>query len=157
MCNEQPDYEHFDGNSTLSCFRAVKENEVAELLKNSLNKICLLDPLPSCSVKSHKEQLVPVITKIVNLSLLSGTVPHQFRKALVTPHLKKQSLDQNILKKYRPVSNLPFLSKIIEKIVLSQLQTNLEENNLLEKFQSAYRKYHSTETALSDVTSALFN
>ena len=62
MCNKQPDFEHFDGNSTLSCFRAVKENEVAELLKNSLNKICLPDPLPSCLVKSHKEQLVPVIT-----------------------------------------------------------------------------------------------
>ena len=61
MCNKQPDYEHFDGNSTLSCFRAVK-GEVVELLKNSLNKSCLVDPQTSCLVKSHKEQLVPVIT-----------------------------------------------------------------------------------------------
>ena len=94
---------------------------------------------------------------IVNLSLMSGTVPHQFRKALVTPLLKKQSLDQNILKKYRPVSNLPFLSKIIEKIVLSQLQTQVEENGILEEFQYAYGKYHSSETALLDVTSALLD
>ena len=107
MCNKQPDYEHFDGNSTLSCFRAVK-GEVVELLKNSLNKSCLLDPLPSLLVKIHKEQLVPVITKIVNLSLLSGTLLHQFRQALVTPLLKQQGLDQNILRNYRSVSNIPF-------------------------------------------------
>ena len=91
------------------------------------------------------------------MSLLSGTVPHQFRQALVTSLLKKQGLDQNILRNYRPVSNLPFLSKILEKIVLSQLQTHLKKNNVVEENQSAYRKYHSTETALSDVTSALFN
>ena len=153
MCNKQTDFEHFDGNCTLSCFRAVEESEVAELLKNSLNKSCLPDPLPSCLVKSHKEQLVLVITKIVNFSLLSGTVPHQFRQALVTPLLKKQGLDRNILRNYRPVSNLPFLSKII----LSQLQTHLKENNFLEENQSAYRKYRSTETALLDVTSSLLD
>ena len=63
MCNKQLDYEHFDGNSTLSYFKAVEESEVAELLKNSLNKGCLLYPLPPCLVQSHIEQLVPVITK----------------------------------------------------------------------------------------------
>ena len=75
----------------------------------------------------------------------------------MTSLLKKQGLDQNILRNYRPVSNLPFLSKILEKIVLSQLQTHLKKNNLVEENQSAYRKYHSTETALLDVTSSLFD
>ena len=63
ICNKQPDYEHFDGNNTLSCFRGVKESEVAKPLKKSLDQSCPLDPLPSRSVKSHKEQLVSVITK----------------------------------------------------------------------------------------------
>ena len=71
----------------------------------------------------------------------------------MTPLLKKQGLDRNILRNYRPVSNLPFLSKII----LSQLQTHLKENNFLEENQSAYRKYRSTETALLDVTSSLLD
>ena len=87
-CNKRPDYEHFDGNSTLSRFRAVEESEVAELLKNSLNKGCLLDPLPPCLAKSHKEQLVTVITKMVNLSLVFATVPRQLIQAPVTPLLQ---------------------------------------------------------------------
>ena len=109
-------------------------------------------------ISRHKEQLVPVITKIVNLSLLSGTVPHQFRQALVTSLLKKQGLDQNILRNYRPVSNLPFLSKILEKIVLSQLQTHLKKKTILSKKTS---RHTESTTALKllflDVTSALFD
>ena len=72
-----------------------------------------------------------------------------------SPLLKKQGLDQNILKNYRPVSNLPFVSKLLERVVLKQLNSHLASNNLLEKNQSAYRQGHSTETALLDVTSSL--
>ena len=74
----------------------------------------------------------------------------------MTPLLRQQGLDQNVLRNYRPVSNLPFLSKILKKIILSQLQSK-EENSLHKENQSAYRKYHSTETALLDVTSSLFD
>ena len=69
--------------------------------------------------------------------------------------LKKRDLDQNTLKNYRPVSNLPFVSKILERVVLKQLNSHLASNNLLEKHQSAYRQGHSTETALLDVISTL--
>ena len=61
---------------------------------------------------------------------------------------EKNSLDTENLKDYRPVSNLPFLSKITEKIVLLQLSQHLESNSLLYPLQSAYRLGHSTETAL---------
>ena len=61
---------------------------------------------------------------------------------------RKKSLDQNELKNYRPVSNLSFVPKIIEKLVLSQLSDHLSANNLYNRFQSAYRPRHSTETAL---------
>ena len=91
----------------------------------------------------------------MNKSLSTGIVPQHFKHALVKPLLKKANLDPNCLKHYRPVSNLPFLSKVLERIVLKQLLHHLESHNLLEPFQSAYRKCHSTETALLRVVNDL--
>ena len=97
--------------------------------------------------------LLPSITNIINVSLAEGVVPSCFKHALVTPLLKKKDLDTNVLKNYRPVSNLPFLSKILEKIVLKRLLDHLDKNNLHEVYQSAYKANHSTETALLKVFS----
>ena len=63
---------------------------------------------------------MPAITHVVNESFLSG-FPSMFKTAIVKPLLKKSSLDQDDLKNYRQVSNLSFLSKVAEKLVLSQL------------------------------------
>ena len=65
----------------------------------------------------------------------------------VAPLIKKIILDAEILKNYRPVSNLSFLSKLIERIVCVQLVNHLDKNGLYEVFQTAYRQLHSTETA----------
>ena len=92
--------------------------------------------------------LLPVFQKIVNLSLESGTVPKAFKKAVLKPLIKKSNLDPEVLSNYRPVSKLPYLSKILERAVADQLQTHLDANHLHVKFQSAYRRGHSTETAL---------
>ncbi len=72
------------------------------------------------------------------------------KKALVTPLLKKPSLDKADLKNYRPVSNLSFTSKLVEKAVhvAAQLSQHLTANNLQEVMQSAYRPCHSVDTAL---------
>lgn len=75
-------------------------------------------------------------------------VPDFFKVAHIVPLLKKPSLDASDLSNYRPVSNLPFLSKVLERVVNAQLTRYITENNLQEKFQSAYRQNHSTETAL---------
>jgi hypothetical protein len=74
--------------------------------------------------------------------------PSAFKHALVKPLLKKSSLDPNVQKNYRPISNLAFVSKIIEKVVAARLLDHVKENDLNETFQSAYKKGHSTETAL---------
>ena len=95
------------------------------------------------------------MTSIMNKSLSSGIVPHRFKHALVKPLLKKASLDPNCLKHYRPVSNLPFLTKVLKRIVLKQFLQHLQSHSLLEPFQSAYRKCHSTETALLHVVNDL--
>ena len=85
---------------------------------------------------------------IVTMPGLPYMFPSCYKEALVTPLLKKQSLDCNLLHNYRPVSNLTLISKTIEKVVSAQLNTYLKDNNLLEPCQSAYRQGHSTETAL---------
>ena len=108
-------------------------------------------------VNNHIDDLVPSITTIVNASLSEGTVPSCFKVAYVSPLLKKPGLDPDDMKSYRPVSNLPFLSKVLEKIVLSQLKYHLSKNKLFETFQSAYRENHSTGTALLRICCDLLN
>ena len=100
-------------------------------------------------------EILPILLSIVNTSLITGVVPDNFKHALVTPLIKKNNLDPNSMNNYRPVSNLSFLSKILEKVVLKQLSFHLQSNNLVEPFQSAYCSNHSTETALVRVVSDL--
>ena len=64
---------------------------------------------------------------------------------------KKASLDKEVFKNYRPVSNLNFISNILERVIVIQLQTHLDEASLMTAFQPAYRKHHSTEIALLNI------
>ena len=83
-----------------------------------------------------------------NSCLKYRRIAHQLKHALVHPRLKKPSLCRNTLNNYRPVSNLPQLSKIIEKVIADRLNTHLCNESLTDTFQSAYKRNHSTETAL---------
>ena len=100
--------------------------------------------------------LVTPITTIINLSLSEGIFPNQFKQALVTPLLKKSSLSKNDLKNYRPVSNLNFISKLLEKVVAFQIKSHLAQFGLDNSFQSAYKSFHSTETALLSVQNDVY-
>ena len=111
-------------------------------------KSCELDPIPASLFEKSIPQLLPFITDIINTSLSTGIFPADLKKAILRPLLKKHNLDQNNLSNYRPVSNIPFLSKILEKVVLLQLNDHLFSNGLYDTFQSAYRANRSTETAL---------
>ena len=132
-------------------FSPVTEAEIIRLIASSPSKCCELDPLPTELVKANKIELAPAICSIINKSLADGVFPAPYKTALVRPLLKKQSLDPETLKHYRPVSNLSFISKIMEKVVASQISAYLSENGLLEAQQSAYRSAHNTETALLHV------
>ena len=124
-------------------------------------KSCELDPIPTHVLRPCLDTLIPLIKEIVNKSLAEAIVPEVFNNALVRPLLKKQNLDREGLKNYRPVSNLPFLSKVTEKAVSSRIENHLNSFSLHDNLQSAYRSCHSTETALlrvhHDIASALDN
>ena len=114
-------------------------------------KSCSLDPIPTWILKTCRETLTPILTMIVNTSLSSGTFPSNLKEAIIAPILKKVSLDPDCLKNYRPVSNIPFLSKLVEKEVSRHFVAHLAANGINTKFQSAYKAQNSTETALTQV------
>ncbi len=88
----------------------------------------------------------------INMCLSTGTVPDCLKHASVTPRLKKPNLDVSDLCNFRPISNLPFISKILEKVVFTQLHSLLDSNSLYDTFPSGFRKLYSTESALLKVT-----
>ena len=133
---------------SLEQFRVVSESDVRKVITSSPTKSCALDPIPTWLLKQCLDQVAPVLTVIVNTSLSCADFTPELKRAFVTPLIKKLILDCEIFKNYRPVSNLSFVSKLIERIICVQLVDHLKENGLYEIFQSAYRQLHSTETAL---------
>ena len=128
--------------------RVVSESDFRKVITSSPTEYCALDPIPTWLLKQCLDQVAPVLTVIVNTSLSCADFTPELKRAFATPLIKKLILDCEIFKNYRPVSNLSFVSKLIERIVCVQLVDHLKENDLYEIFQSAYRQLHSTETAL---------
>ena len=93
----------------------------------------------------------------INTSLTTGVFPESLGRAVITPIIKKPSLDCNEFSNYRSVFNINFISKILEKVVAGQLKHYLTENKLIETYQSAYVPNKSTETALLKVQSDILN
>ncbi len=141
-----------ESHSLLWSFTVITEKDILKIIAKSPIKFCQLDPIPAAVFKEVYIPLIPELTALVNLSLKSGTMPSDMEVALINPILKKPQLDKEVLSNYRPVSNLTYVSKLIERVIAKQLVDHLESNNLAEIFQSAYKQYHSTETALTFVT-----
>ena len=106
-----------------------------------------MDPFPTSLVLDCINVLLTPITNIVNYSLQEGSLPSCFKTAHITPLLKKAGL-LDILKNYQPVSNLSYISKVIEKAVARQINEHIADEGISSENQSAYRVFHSTETAL---------
>ena len=88
--------------------------------------------MPTNWVKAAAHELCPALMKIMNCSLTQGVFPDRFKAALVSPRVKKASSDSEDPASYRPVSNLCFISKLLEKVVSQQLTKHLRENELME-------------------------
>ena len=111
------------------------------------NKTYELDHIPTEVLKNILPIILGANTEIVNISLSMGSFAHDWKTAIVKPLLKKPGLDL-IKKNYRPVSNLSFMSKLVEWCMLKQLLQHCKDNHLLPDFQSAYQTNYSTEASL---------
>ena len=98
-------------------------------------KSCELDPIPTPILTSCLDSLLPMITAIVNKSLEECHAPTSFKTAVVRPQLKKPCLDKEEFKNYRSASNLPFISKILEKVVSTRLEEHINSHSLQDNLQ----------------------
>ena len=139
----------------LEVLEPATDEEVRKLLMSAPTKSCSSDPIPTGLLKLCVEELLPVITRIVNLSMSTCTMPENLKEAIIIPLLKKASLDPEMFKNFRPVSNLPYISKLIERVVCVRYNNHFQKHNLHDPLQSAYRQKHSTETAVLKVQNDL--
>ena len=134
--------------NTRFTFNLVTDEEILEHIGNTLPKnSCGYDNLSSKMLIQLAPIIHPVIRLISNQSLVTGIFPRQLKKAVVIPIYKGKNTDPNDFGNYRPISLLPVLSKIIEKVVQKQLYEYMDSNNLFNNSQYGFRKNHSTEYA----------
>jgi Reverse transcriptase (RNA-dependent DNA polymerase) len=141
----------FDG------FRTITESDLRLVFKSVNLKSCELDPLPPFIINDMFDDFAPFLLYMFNRSLSEGCIPSSQKRALVFPSLKKPNLDTNLCLNYRPISNLSFLSKTLERLVSLQLLPYLEKSGLLPANQSGFRTNHSTETALLSLLSEIYS
>ena len=135
----------------LSIFQPVTEDDVRKIIASLSTKTCELDEIPTKYLKQCLDECIGIITRIMNVSLREGMFVPTWKTAVVRPLLKKAGLDP-VNSNYRPVSNLNFLSKVLEKLALVQFNDHCTKYHLYPDYQSAYRQYHSCETALLKIT-----
>ena len=133
-----------------SKFQPITHSKLEKIILSSPSKNCKLDPVPTSLLKQILPSIVGIIADIINTSLRDGIFPESLRKALVKPLLKKANFDL-LDGNYRPVSNLGYVSKLMEWVAAAQFVNHIESHGLMEVYQLAYHAFHSTETALLEV------
>ena len=139
--------EHDNSIPNITSWKLPNIEELEKLILSMPNKQCEDDVLPTWIFKNNITDLNNFILRILDLSFRNGIFPKRWKNASVKPLLKKPNLDR-IDPNYRPVSNLTFFSKILEKVVLEEFTEHNNANALMPTYQSAYRQRHSCETAL---------
>jgi len=107
--------------SMMDTFGPFTVTDIRQLLKRSSNAVCAVDPMPTWLLKYCLDVLISPITNVVKKSLSLGVFPRSTKAAIVKPLINNHSMDCNILNNNRRVSNLTFLSKVIEKAVAFHL------------------------------------
>ena len=113
--------------SSFEKFEPLEMEAVKHLVLESNTESCSLDPIPTSMVKECLDELLPVLTSIINNCLSSGIFPDEWKEALIIPLLKKFGLDL-AFENFRPISNLQFVSKLTEKAVFNQPHSYLVSN-----------------------------
>ena len=137
-------------------FESIDAAAVQRLISNAACKSSKLDPVPTGVIQKFAVGLSPFIAALFNASKNGGYFSASQKIASTTPILKKASLDPLDLDNYRPISNLTFLSKLLECAAFEQIVGYMECHHLLLPLQSAYQKHRSTETATIKVMSDIY-
>ena len=154
--NTVPQLDHvLDNNSCCTCelssFSLPRTEEIKKTIIDAPPKSCYLDQAPAWLLRELIDELLPILSCIIVQSLQSSVAPDQYKTGHISSLIKKTGVNTELMQHYRSVSNLAFVSKVIERVVAKQLSEHLKKNNLHEQFQSAYRQHPSTETALIKV------
>ena len=127
--------------------RLVDEEVISGYVSTLCTKFCALDAIPSSGFQRGQDRLVPIITRIVNLSLQGGQVPDRFKVGVIKPLLKKIGADHDNFSNFRPVSNLHFLSKVTREVVTSRchgskISGRQQTKNVTQKVNPHCHKLH---------------
>ena len=143
-------------DACLQDFEEVTLDVLRRVILSMPMKSCELDPIPTFIVHDYIDYFLPFLMLLCNRSLKEGCLPASQKLAIVKPRLKQTGLDESEMSNYRPISNLSFLSKVLEKVVTVQLLPYFEANDLLPKYQSGFRASHSTEMLLMHLLSNIY-
>ena len=141
---------HGPAKASLNQFRSVSPDDVECIIRGMPTKSCESDTIPISLLKEILPAVAPPLAKIINISLEHGIFAAAWKIGSIRPLLKKVGLDL-ISSNYRAVSNLVFLSKVLEKAVLEQFITYCDTHKLIPDYQSVYRKNFSYETSIIKV------
>ena len=109
----------------LSEFRLVDEEVISGYVNNLCTKSCALDPIPSSVFQRCEHRLVPVITRIVNLSLQGGQLSDRFKVGVIKPLLKKSGADHENLSNFQPVLNLYLIILMVSRLCLKNFNQRI--------------------------------
>ena len=134
----------------------VFESDILSMLNNLKNTNSVgLDGISANILKLAAEEITPSLTYLINRTILEHKVPTQWKRAKVVPLFKNGN--KELPNNYRPISLLPVVSKILERVVHKQLSHYIQSYNLLASEQSGFRPKHSTVTSLIKVTDDWLN
>ena len=136
-------------SSTFSQSQPLMEDQVADLIRNSLVKSSALKPILADLFMNYLPKSLPSSTAIINCSHTTGIVSPNLKESHLSPVSMKHNLYPEVLNNYHHISNLRYILKLIECAVANQFMHYLTTNNLREAYQSIYHKSHSTETAIT--------
>lgn len=139
----------FDGEK-LSVFEPTTDEELKLIIRKYGVKASAEDPIPTNVLNTIIDEMFPLYKALVNKSLSEGSMK-SIKHSVIDPLLKKDGLDSEVYKNYRPVNNLVFLSKLIERVASRRIDCHMTRNNLHNKKQFAYKEFHNTETMMTGV------
>ena len=144
-------------NSREPCFtfQPVTEKETVNAVKAIKTNAQGVDDISAHFIKMSIDHCKTAITYIINGSIKYSYFPSRWKQALVKPIPKNNN--PTVPKDFRPISLLPAFSKILERLISWQITSYMKDNKLWDKYQSAYRKHHSTTTALLDLTTDIYD